>query len=189
MFWDAKEELNPAHIVSWSTVKNRHDEPQITWDRSFSRLIGHMHPRDVHRAASIINHPAWKASDCKFSGVNISPFLPNRLADQNWRFALNFGSSRSQPYVTGWEKLALLFPPQTIEDNKTIRIWRTRKTRQTSCVLLPLNHFSYNCIFFAGRGRVVLFLSRYTNSLIRINTCWLEGDTRLRGLTKIFLMT
>ena len=109
-----------------------------------------MHLRDVHRAASVINHPAWKASDCKLSGVNISPLLPNRLANQNSRFALNFGSSRSQPYVTGWENLALFFPSQTMEDNKARRIWRTQKTRQTSCVLLPLSHFSYNCIFSAG---------------------------------------
>ena len=110
-----------------------------------------MHPRDVHRAASIINHPAWKASDCKLSGVTI-------------RF--EFCSSRSQPYVTGWEKLELLFPSQTIEDNKTRRIWRSRKTRQTSCVSLCLSHFSYNGIFFcgAGDGRVVLFPTRYTNS-------------------------
>ena len=50
--------------------------------------MGHMHPRDVNRTASIINHPAWKASDCKLSGVNISPLLPNRLANQNSRFAL-----------------------------------------------------------------------------------------------------
>ena len=49
--------------------------------------MGHMHPRDVHRAASIINHPAWKASDCKLSGVTIrfefwqltEPAICNRL--------------------------------------------------------------------------------------------------------------
>ena len=101
--------------------------------------MGHMHPRDVHRTASIINHPAWKASDCKLSGVTI-------------RF--EFCSSRSQPYVAGWEKLELLFPSQTIEDNKTRRIWRSRKTRQTSCVSLCLSHFSYNGIFcLRGGGR------------------------------------
>ena len=97
--------------------------------------MGHMHPRDVNRTASIINHPAWKASDCKLSGVTIrfefwqltEPAICNRLGKAGATF------------------------PTPIEDNKTRRIWRSRKTRRTSCVSLRLSHLSYNCIFFAGR--------------------------------------
>ena len=82
--------------------------------------MGHMHPRDVNRTASIINHPAWKASDCKLSGVTIrfefwqltEPAICNRLGKAGATF------------------------PTPIEDNKTRRIWRSRKTRRTSSDLV-----------------------------------------------------